>query len=176
MIILSWDWCFLGNACAYLGDPERGKSYGEKGLKMQRDAGVDWFLSCQYLFLGDTHLQLGDLENARGFVEEALTLCQKNNERYFEAVAWILSGRILGRMGTPQIHKAEECMLQGIKIADELKGKPAYAQGHLFLGELYAHEGQKEKALEKLTKAETMFLEMGMDYWLDETRKVSAGL
>ncbi len=50
------------------------------------------------------------------------------------------------------------------------------AARQLFLGELYAHGGQKEKALENLKKAETMFLEMGMDYWLDETREVSAGL
>jgi hypothetical protein len=51
-----------------------------------------------------------------------------------------------------------------------------YAQGHLFLGELYAHGGQEEKALEHLKKAETMFQEMGMEYWLAVARKVSAGL
>jgi hypothetical protein len=54
--------------------------------------------------------------------------------------------------------------------------KPTYAQGHLFLGEVYAHSGQKEKALEHLKEAETMFQEMGMDYWLGVTREVSAGL
>jgi hypothetical protein len=63
-----------------------------------------------------------------------------------------------------------------MKIADELKTKPAYAQGHLFLGELYAHAVWKEKALEHLTQAEAMFQDMGMDYWLAEARKVSAGL
>ena len=109
-------------------------------------------------------------------VEESLRFSQKNNEKYWEATAWILLGRILGRTETPDIRKAEECILQGMKIADELKAKPAYAQGHLFLGELYAHVGQKEKALENLTKAETMFQEMGMDYWLAEAHKVSAGL
>jgi hypothetical protein len=36
--------------------------------------------------------------------------------------------------------------------------------------------GQKEKALENLKKAETMFQEMGMDYWLAVTREASAGL
>jgi membrane protein DedA with SNARE-associated domain len=51
-----------------------------------------------------------------------------------------------------------------------------YAQGHLFLGELYVHADQKEKALKHLKKAETMFQEMGMDYWLAVAREVSAGL
>jgi class 3 adenylate cyclase/tetratricopeptide (TPR) repeat protein len=173
---LSWNWCFLGNAYAYLGDPETGRRYGEKGLKMQRDAGIEWFLCYQYLYLGDTHLQLGDLENARGSVEEALTLSQKNNERQYEGIARIFLGRILGRTETAQIHKAEECILQGIKIADELKTKPFYALGYFSLGELYANAGQKEKAMENMKKAETMFQEMGMDYWLGVTRKVSAEL
>ena len=176
LVTLDWGWGMLGSACAYLGDPETGRSYGEKGLRMQRDAGIEWFLSMQHLFLGGIHLQRGDLENARGSLEEALRLSQKNHEKYWEAVAWIFLGRVLGRTETPRIDKAEEYMLQGMKIADELKTEPRYAQGHLFLGELYAHGGQKEKAIENLKKAETMFLEMGMDYWLAETRKVSVGL
>jgi class 3 adenylate cyclase/tetratricopeptide (TPR) repeat protein len=174
--ILCWDWCCLGSAYAYLGDLERARSYGETGLQMQREAGMEWNLSMQYLYLGDTYRQLGDLERARASLEEALRLSQKNNEKYNEALAWSVLGRILERTETPQIHKAEESILQGMKIANELKTKPAYAQGHLFLGELYAHSSQKEKALENLTKAAAMFLEMGMDYWLAEARNVSAGL
>ena len=41
---------------------------------------------------------------------------------------------------------------------------------------LHAKAGQKEKALENLKKAETMFQEMDMDYWLVETQKVLAEL
>ena len=32
--------------------------------------------------------------------------------------------------------------------------------------------GQKEKAIEKLKKAESLYQEMGMDYWLNRTREV----
>jgi len=71
-----------------------------------------------------------------------------------------------------QHHKAEEHILKGMKILDELGTKPYYAQGHLFLGELYADGGQKEKALGNLKKAEAMFQEMGMDYWLARTKKL----
>jgi Tfp pilus assembly protein PilF len=63
-----------------------------------------------------------------------------------------------------------------MKIFDELKMKPSYAGAYLVLAELYAHASQKEKALENLKKAETMFQEMGMDYWLGRTRKVLAEL
>ena len=71
-----------------------------------------------------------------------------------------------------QLHKAEEHILKGMKILDELETKQAYAQGNFFLGELYTNAGQKEKALETLRKAEAMFQEMGMDYWVARTKKV----
>ena len=53
---------------------------------------------------------------------------------------------------------------------EELKVKPYAAQGHLALGELYADMGQKEKALGALKKAQSMFREMDMDYWLRKTQ------
>ena len=85
-------------------------------------------------------------------------------------------GRILGRTEKQQISKAEEYILHGMKILDELKMKPWYALGYFYLGELYVNAGQKEKALENLKKAEAMFQKMGMDYWLAETGKVLAEL
>ena len=50
--------------------------------------------------------------------------------------------------------------------------KPSCALGYFSLGELYVNAGQKEKALENLKKAEGMFQEMGMDYWLTRTQEV----
>ena len=114
----------------------------------------------------------GDLKNAQTHMEEALRLSQKNNERGMEAWSWMGLGRILGRTETPQIDKAEEYILRGMKIDEELKMKPWYAPGYFYLGELYVKAGQKEKALENLRKGEALFQEMGMDYWLAETRKV----
>ena len=164
----------MGNAYSYLGDPETGRRYVEKGLEIQRDGRFEWYLSFHHLSLGGIHLQLGDLTNAQSSAEEALRVSQKYNEKNLEGRSWILLGRITGRTETPQIHRAEEYILQGMKILDELKLKPDYASGCLFLGELYVNAGQKEKALENLKKAESMFQEMGMDYWLGRTRKVLA--
>jgi len=41
---------------------------------------------------------------------------------------------------------------------------------------LYLHAGEKEKALENLKKAEGMFREMGIDYWLGKARDLLAAL
>ena len=168
---LAWSWGSLGLAISYLGDPETGGKYVEKGLKIQRDAGFEMLLSMYPLFLGIICYQQGDLMNARHFADEALRLSQKNNEKHFEGHSWIWLGRIVGRMEKPQIGKAEEYILQGMKMLDELKLKPFYAQGCLFLGEVLADAGDREKALESLKKAESMFQEMGMDYWLGKAQE-----
>jgi len=78
----------------------------------------------------------------------------------------------LGKREKSQYAKAEEYILQGIKIFNEVQLKPLASQGYLYLGDLYADTGQNEKALETLKKAEGMMQEMGMDYWLRRTQEV----
>jgi tetratricopeptide (TPR) repeat protein len=176
LAVLALSLAWLGSAYSYLGDPKAGRRYVEKGLKIQRDGGFEMFLSFYPYILGDIHLHLGDLMNAQSYMEEALRLSQKNNEKGIEGWSWIGLGRILGRTETSQIDKAEEYILRGMKILDELKIKSWFSLGYFYLGELYVNAGQKEKVLENLRKGEAMFQEMGMDYWLVETRKLLAEL
>jgi len=55
---------------------------------------------------------------------------------------------------------------------EELRLKPRSSLGYLYLGKFYIDIGQKEKAQENLKKAERMFQEMGMDYWLAKMKEV----
>jgi hypothetical protein len=48
--------------------------------------------------------------------------------------------------------------------------------GHLYLGELSANTGNKEDALNNLKKAESVFQETGIDYYLSETQDFLARL
>jgi hypothetical protein len=54
----------------------------------------------------------------------------------------------------------------------ELKIKSTLSTGFLFLGELYAHAGRKEESLKNLKQAEGLFQEMGINFWLDRTKKI----
>ena len=105
-----------------------------------------------------------------------MKLAQSNNEIWVEGRAKVALGRILGKADLSQTDNAEEYILQGIKILDELQLKPFCAEGYLYLGELYADIGQGDKALENLRKAEAMFQDVGMDYWLRRTQSVLYGL
>jgi len=169
-------WSGLGFAHSMLGDPETGRRHAEKGNKMHRDSGTEVFLSFHNWMLGSIHLDLGDLNNARSLMEEALRLSQKNDEKYTEGDSLIWLGMLLGKMEPSQTDKAEECILKGIGILRGLKLKAFYSLGYLYLGELYHNAGKKEKAKNNLKKAEGMFLEMGMDYWMARTHAVHSDL
>ena len=80
-------------------------------------------------------------------------------------------GRIVGRSDPSKKDKAEQYILRGINILKNLKLKPFYTLGRLFLGEFYLDAGQREKATKNLKKADGMFREMGMDYWLARTKE-----
>ena len=77
-------------------------------------------------------------------------------------------------MDPTQIEAAEQHILQGINLLEELGIRASSSLGYLWLGEVYAESGRREEALENLKKAEAMFQEMGMDYWLGKARELLA--
>ena len=169
-------WSGLGFSYYLIGDPGTARKYIEKGLKIQMESPAEYVLSLHYWFLGMVYCDSGDFKKAQKYTEKVLKLSQKNNEKHLEGFSRISLGRILGKADITQKDKAEESILEGIKILEALKLRPSLSWGYLFLGELYAHLGRKEKALENLKKAEGKFKEMGMDYWLARTQGVLGGL
>ena len=78
--------------------------------------------------------------------------------------------------GSLQIKKAEDYIIKGIEILKGLKARSLYSIGYLYLGELYLNADQKSKAIKSLNKAENLFDEMRMEYWLENTQEVQKGL
>ena len=169
---LSLGWTGLGHACSFLGDQVTAAKNIENGLKIQLDAGIGWWLSLNYVFLSAVRFNSGDLKGALDFIEKALQLSQKNAEKFGEGQSWIWMGRIVGRSDPSRKDKAEQYILKGINILEKLELKPFYTLGRFFLGEFYLGAGQREKAAKSLKKADGMFQEMGMDYWLARTKEV----
>ena len=171
VIYLPTAWNHLGLGYYLLGELETALKYMEKGFKMQMGIGLvvssyfHWFLSFVYF-------DLDNLNEAKVHAQQAVNSAQMSNQKFWEGGSRLQLGRILGKMKGSRIDEAEEYILRGMKILQELEEKPHYTQGYLNLGELYADAGQKEKASENLKKAEAMFQEMGMDYWLARTKKL----
>jgi tetratricopeptide (TPR) repeat protein len=175
-VLLGSSWGGLGWAHYLLNDLENARVYMEKGLKLHLDAGISYNLSLHYWLLSMVYMELNELKKAQEYAEEALRLAQMNNELYYVGISMIVLGRIQAQINISQSDRAEDSIVKGIKILDELKVKIYRAVGNLWLGELYGNTNHREKALESLKVAEGVFLETGMDYWLAKTRAVLKNL
>jgi len=162
---------WLGYAHYVLGDLDAARAQFEKRLEIYRSTQFPMFLSLNYWGLGMVCFELGDMETARGHIEKSLRLARKHGEKWQEGRSTVALGRVTGKADPSQRAKAEELILEGIKMLEELRIKPSQAEGYLYLGEQYADSGRKQEALKALKKAEDMFQEMGMDYWLARTEK-----
>ena len=174
--ILGAAWTGLGWGYHLLGEQEKARMHVEEGIKILNDLGIRYHVSRSYFVLTMVHFASGDLSSARISAEKAMELSQNCDEKHFEAISKIWLGRILGRVKRSEVRKVTQHINEGIKILDELRLKPFSAQGYLFLGELHTDKGQKEKVLTNLKRAEAMFKEMGMDYWLTRTEEVMGSL
>jgi hypothetical protein len=166
----------MGWAHILTGEFDTARRHLERGFKIQKDVGHAFFESFYYLLLGMVHLDSGDLKSAQDNMEEAMCLAQNNNERQVVGYSKILLGRILSKTDPSKRNRAEELIMQGVEILKELSIRPWWSHGYLFLAEINADSGHKEKALQNIAKAESMFQEMGMDFWVAKTYALYADL
>ena len=148
----------------------------EKGLKIHTDLGLTVFRSSCHSFCSLAHFSLGNIEEAKVQAEEALKCSLANNEKQWQGLSRIILGKVLTKADPGQIEAAEGHIRQGISQLEELGMLPWSGWGYFWLGEVYAEWGRKEEALMNLKKAETMFREMGMDYWLAKAQGAVAKL
>jgi len=166
----------LGRAYNLLGELQLAQECIEKGLKLQKQAGLRAFLSYHYYCLSSLQFDSGWVDYARKSAEEALELSRNNNERVFEGVSSITIGRVLTEGEDMPSNESEKYILNGIEILNEQGIEPYASQGLLFLGELHAKRGNQQRALEYLRDSERAFEKMGMDYWLAKTRAIAGNL
>jgi class 3 adenylate cyclase/tetratricopeptide (TPR) repeat protein len=161
----------LGYACSHLGDLGTGRKHIEAGIAVKRESWIETGIADQYFQLSYCQLEIGDPGSARDSVEKALELSQQHHEKLVEGQCLIWLGKILYSKQPAEISQAEDSIQRGISILNELKSKPFLSIGYLFLGEFCMAVGRQDVALKNLHLAEGMFEEMGMDYWLNKTRK-----
>jgi tetratricopeptide (TPR) repeat protein len=171
-VILPPTYYQLGWAHIMTGELETARGHLERGFKIQRDAGTSFWLSIYHLLQGMLHFDAGDFKSAQDSMEEAVRLAQNNNEGQVTGYSKIWLGRISNKSDPSKRGRSEQLILQGIEILRKLSIKPWWSQGYLFFAEINRDSGNKEKAMENLKKAETMFKEMEMDYWVARTQKV----
>ncbi len=175
-IFLGLVWTWLGSGHHLLGNSGIALEYMEKGLKIQNDVGIQFWLSSHYYLLSLVHFDLGNLEKARAFAQEAVTLGERSDAKLWHGLSLISLGRTIGAINPVNADLAQGHFEHGIGLLQHMKLRPDYSLGYLWRGELYTRLGRRDQASQDLRRAESMFHEMGMDYWLGKAQEALANL
>ncbi len=155
-----------------MGDADEARGCIERSIQMHIDSGFVPQFAHDYAYLSMAHLVTGDVAKARDCVDSALDWARKCNERHWEGLAKIFLGKIMSQSEALRAAQAEASIVEGIEILSKLGMKPYCAQGYFYLGELRVSTGKSQLGTKNLKKAERMFKEMGMEYWLRKTQEV----
>jgi tetratricopeptide (TPR) repeat protein len=128
-----------------------------------------------YLRAGEAYLAAGRPNEATQMALRARDLAQQRRERGILAEAVWLLGEIAVHRDPPEVESAEALYRQALVAAEELGMRPLAGHCHLGLGKLFHRTGDRAKAAEHLTIAETMYREMDMGFWR-EARASEDGL
>jgi tetratricopeptide (TPR) repeat protein len=172
MVLLGIGWTWLGYAHCLMGQSKTAVDLTEKGLKMHTDLGIPFWRSLCHWLCSVVYFELDGMGQARTHAELALQFSMENNERQMQGLSRTWLGRIISKADATQIDLAEQNILQGIGLLEELGIRGQSCFGFLWLGEVYAESDRQKEAQVNLKKAEGMFQDMGMDYWLGKTREV----
>jgi tetratricopeptide (TPR) repeat protein len=121
--------------------------------------------------LSEFNLRAGQLDRAAQLASEALQLAQQYQERGNQAWVLRLLGEISLRHDEPSTDETGEFYRRALVIAEELQMRPLRAHCELGLGRFYRVMGKTEKAREHIERANAMFRETGMHFWLSQTNE-----
>jgi tetratricopeptide (TPR) repeat protein len=119
--------------------------------------------------LGGAYLVEGRLADATRIAQQGLATARRRGERGLEGHVLQLLGDIAAHPDRVDLDTAEPHYRQALAMADELGLRPLAAHCHLGLGMLYRRAGAREEARQHLTTSATMFSEMDMRYWLEQS-------
>jgi class 3 adenylate cyclase/tetratricopeptide (TPR) repeat protein len=137
-----------------------------EGLQLRFDSAEGYF------YLGELYGESGNHEKALDQLKTAEAEYQDMGIDYSFSLCRSLLAKTLSKTEPSRFNEAEQTLFDSLKIARNMGSKPCLAYGHLCLGEIYADNGQKEKSIENLKKAESMYEKMKMGLWLGKTKEI----
>jgi DNA-binding SARP family transcriptional activator len=164
----AWILAQIGNESEATNRLSKGEQLLDRDVVFGFIGHLGWF----YQALGRACLLLGRLEGARRLGERALEFspCQPG----FAAHALHLLGDVAAHPDQFDAERGETLYRQALALAEPRGMRPLVAHCHLGLGKLYRHTGKRVQAQHHLTTSSTLYSEMEMPFWLDQTEAVMA--
>jgi class 3 adenylate cyclase/tetratricopeptide (TPR) repeat protein len=145
---------------------------GEELLERQAARGIVAHRGWAYAALGRACLLLGRLDQAQRLANRSLESSQR--QPGFAAHALRLLGDIATHPDRFDAESGAGHYREALALA-ELNGmRPLVAHCHLGLGKLYRNTSKPEQSRGNLRTATTLYLEMDMGYWLEQSELISS--
>jgi tetratricopeptide (TPR) repeat protein len=163
----------LGYAYALSGRMAEGTLLLEQALGALETTGIADAQVIFLVYLGEVNVLADRLDHALEAAWRGLSLGRERGLRGSEVSALRLLGEIASHRGPYEVVSAEDYYRQGMALADELGMRPEVAHCHRGLGQLHRRMGMAEQAREHLATASTMYREMGMHRWLEQSESTA---
>jgi tetratricopeptide (TPR) repeat protein len=166
---LPWIASSLGYAHALSDQAAEALTHLKAGVEHAISMKVMAYHGLWLAYLSEAHMLAGQIDDAQRVAERALEL--SHDQKEYGTMAWALRmmGEVASHRDPPETEKAGKQYDQAITLATELGMRPLVAHCHRGLGKLYGHRGKRQEAQEHLTTATTMYREMDMRFWLEQT-------
>jgi len=159
-LVKSWK----GRAHAMIGEISWGRKLLEESLALAEKIGTKFWLAWQKTALAACLFMLGELETGSQLCQDAICLGEETSDKYVIAFANRTFAEILFRLKPSDPKRADQVILEAIRIQQEIDVKPEIARSYVSYAHLLTEMAEKEKAKEYLAKAIGMFQQMGMSW------------
>lgn len=160
---------FLGHVYALSGRATEGTSLLQQAVSDYQSMGLGLFRSLVGVQLGEALFLADRVGDAIAATERAMALARKRGERGHEAYALRLLAAIAAHPDLSEAETAQRRYGEARMLAETLGMRPLVAHCHFGLGRLYWQEGRPREADEQIRTAATMYHDLGMRHWQEQT-------
>ena len=151
MILRGW-------ALADQGQVEQGMANMRQGLDIWR-RGAQLAQPYWLALLAEAYRNGGQLTEGLTALGEALALVEQNEECYYEAELYRLTGELLLRQAVPDEQEAETCLRQALEVARRQQAQSWELRAAVSLSRLWQQQGKQDEARELLAPIYGWFTE-----------------
>jgi predicted ATPase len=148
-----------GWALAMRGDAIAGVAQIRQGLAVSQGEGLKVFSPYFLALLAEAYSLAGQPDPGRQALAEALTLVGETEERWWEAELHRLQGVLWLQRPSADVHQAEACFRQALKLASCQQAKALELRAAMSLARLWQSQGKRLAAYDLLAPVHAWFTE-----------------
>lgn len=161
----------IGCATFYGGERKKGIDLIQDGIKKIEAVGSTFTLGLAFGWLAEAHALDGNKEEAEVCANRVFDLIQLG-ERWGEALAYRALAIVAAKEKPVDWDRVDAQMREGLRLSEKRGARPDLAIGCFHYAELLLNRGDLKPGRDYLEKANGLFSEMEMTWWLEPVKEL----